>query len=73
MTVRHHIEYQSTDNRFREVHSTADYEDFVSHGDEENQDINLEQWMDGVISYIKDTNSGRVRIWKVTREEIELT
>jgi hypothetical protein len=73
--VRHHIEFQSTDNRFGEVRKTPDYEDFLNRYEDKSEAPSLEQWQ-GEMANLYSTaggGPGRMRIWLVTREELDLS
>lgn len=73
--VRHHIEFQSNDNRFGEVRKTPDYEDFVIRYEEGQEVPTLEAWRDQMASLYVNAGGGpgRMRVWLVTREELDLS
>lgn len=70
MTTRHCIEYQARDNRYaQEIQKTRDYEDILTREDDEA--ASLEKWQEAMVSEIVAAHSGRVRIWLVTRTELD--
>jgi hypothetical protein len=67
MTIRHHLEFQA--GRMAEPSRTADYEEFVQRYSSEEKPPTYEEWeKELIIAY--GANTGRVRVWRVTREEI---
>lgn len=72
--VRHHLEFQSNDNRYAEVQKTADYEEFISRYGEDEEKPSLDQWV-AEMAFVYGNASGgpgRARVWIVTREEIDI-
>lgn len=72
MTIRHHIEFQSTDNRYGEIQRTADYEEFITRYEFSEDAPDLDTWSHQMVELYTNASGGpsKIRLWLVTRQEL---
>lgn len=71
MTVRHYLEFSN--NRFAEPTRTADYEEYKERAENPDEFPDLDAWVKLMSHTIYKGNAGRVRIFKITREELDFS